>query len=57
MMLDLEWERCRVLMSKVSPSYAELIEQGFIERLLYLPLNDTIRSYLSAKFSVFDELP
>jgi len=48
-MLDIEWERCQSLMTKVSPSQALLIKKGFLDRLEKQQLPDGIRKYLQHK--------
>ena len=48
-MLDIEWERYHSLMSRVSPSYAALINKGFLRTLEKGTLDDGIRKYLRSK--------
>ena len=48
-MLDMEWERCHTLMSKVSPSHGPLIRKGFLIALEERALPDSIRKYLQDK--------
>jgi hypothetical protein len=48
-MLDLEWERCHDLISKVLPSYAHFIKRGFFMELKRRHLDDGIRKYLDGR--------
>jgi hypothetical protein len=48
-MLDVEWERCHTLMSKVSPSQVPLIRKGFLIELEKRELPDCIRKYLHGR--------
>ncbi len=48
-MLDLEWERCHDLISKVLPSYAHFIKRGFFMELKRRHLDAGIRKYLDGR--------
>lgn len=50
-MLDLEWERCHILMSRMSPVYYPLIERGFLNDLESRYFTGGIQDYLNSKFS------
>ena len=50
-MLDVEWERCQALMSKLSPSHYDLVKRGFLIELQKRHLDDGIRKYLHKKLS------
>ena len=49
--LDLEWERCYTLISKLSLSHTPLIERGFLMELEKKPLDDGIRRYIQNKLN------
>lgn len=48
-MLDMEWQRCHALMSKLSPSHYPLIERGFWKELKRRSLSIGIQEYLNSK--------
>lgn len=48
-MLDIEWERCHAMMSKVSPSYSAIIERGFIMELKKRHLPEGVVNYLQKR--------
>jgi hypothetical protein len=50
-MLDIEWERCHILMSRMSPAYYFLIEKGFLHDLKSRHFTPGIQNYLNNKFS------
>jgi len=52
-MLDLEWERCQTLMSRVAPLHARLIRSGFLAELEKRELPEGIRNYLQNKQAGF----
>jgi len=49
-MLDIEWERCQTLMSRMSPLYYPLIEKGFLRDLESRHFSRGIQNYLNNKF-------
>ena len=48
-MLGIEWERYHSLMSRVSPSYAAMINKGFLMALEKEHLDSGIRKYVHRK--------
>jgi hypothetical protein len=48
-MLDMEWDRCQSLMSRMSPAYYPLIQKGFLQDLKSRHLSTGIRYYLNNK--------
>ena len=50
-MIDIEWERCYTLLSKVSPPHSALIKRGFLRELQERCLDDGIRKYLENKIN------
>ncbi len=52
--LDLEWNRCRLLMLSISPLYAQSVEKGFIERFGQMHLSEGEQHYLQEKYPAFD---
>ena len=55
-MLEIEWERCHALMSKLSQSRYHLIKQGFIAELRARHLPPGIENYLENKLKTAKEL-
>jgi len=49
-MLDIEWERCQTLMSRLSPAVYPLIEKGFLHDLESRYFTQDIQNYLNNKF-------
>jgi hypothetical protein len=49
-MLDIEWERCQTLMSRLSPAVYPLIEKGFWRDLESRHFSQGIQNYLNNKF-------
>jgi hypothetical protein len=52
-LLDIEWNRCHTLMSKISPLHSPLIKKGFLSELKKRALNDGILNYLHNKYRKF----
>jgi len=50
-MLGFEWERCHILMSRMSPAYYPFIEKGFLHDLESRHFTRGIQNYLNNKFS------
>jgi hypothetical protein len=50
-MLEIEWDRCQTLMSKLPPAVYPLIEKGFFNDLESRHFNRGIQNYLNNKFS------
>jgi hypothetical protein len=47
--VDIEWERCHVFMSKIAPSHSVLIKRGFVMEIERRYLDTGIRKYLRDK--------
>jgi hypothetical protein len=49
-MLDIEWERCQTLMTRVAPLHSSLVKKGFQAELKERRLPEGIKKYLQGKW-------